>query len=45
MAYIRWIGTFEGRKGTEKEKVCEGELVRELHSPGATSSLANHTEA
>ena len=35
MAYIGWIGTFEGRKGTGKEKVFESELVRELHSLGA----------
>lgn len=36
MAYVGWIGTFEGRKGTGKEKVFESELVRELQSLGAT---------
>ena len=35
MAYVGWIGTFEGRKGTGKEKVVESELVRELYSLGA----------
>lgn len=35
MAYTGWIGTFEGRKGTGKERVFESELVKELHSLGA----------
>ena len=35
MAYVGWIGTFEGRKGTGKERVVESELVRELYSLGA----------
>lgn len=35
MGYVGWIGTFEGRKGTAKEKVFESELVRELRSLGA----------
>jgi len=36
MGYIGWIGTYQGRKGTGKEKVFESELVRELRSLGAT---------
>ena len=35
MGYVGWIGTFEGRKGTGKERVIESELVRELRSLGA----------
>ena len=35
MGYIGWIGTFEGRKGTGKERVFESELVRELRVLGA----------
>lgn len=35
MAYVGWIGTFEGRKGTGKEKTFESELVRELSALGA----------
>ncbi len=35
MAYVGWIGTFEGKKGTGKERHVESELVRELHSLGA----------
>jgi amidase len=35
MAYVGWIGTFEGLKGTGKEKVVESELVKELLSLGA----------
>ncbi|KAL8409425.1 hypothetical protein RB594_007744 [Gaeumannomyces avenae] len=34
-AYVGWIGTFEGKKGTGKEKHFESELVRELKSLGA----------
>lgn len=30
-----WIGTFEGKEGTGKEKVHESELVRELRELGA----------
>ncbi|KAK1083525.1 hypothetical protein LTR48_006199 [Friedmanniomyces endolithicus] len=34
-AYVGWIGTFEGRKGTGKERVFESELIKELVSLGA----------
>ena len=44
MAYIGWIGTFEGQKGTGKEKRFESELVRELYSLGAIpiAKVCNH---
>lgn len=35
MGYVGWIGTFEGLKGTGKEKVFESELVREVRALGA----------
>jgi hypothetical protein len=35
MAFVGWIGTFEGKKGTGKEKNTESELIRELYSLGA----------
>lgn len=35
MGYVGWLGTFEGKKGTGKEKVFESELVKELRSLGA----------
>ncbi|KND86633.1 Acetamidase [Tolypocladium ophioglossoides CBS 100239] len=35
MGYVGWIGTFEGKRGTGKEKVRESELVRELRELGA----------
>lgn len=35
MAYVGWIGTFEGEKGTNKERHVESELVRELLELGA----------
>lgn len=35
MGYVGWIGTFEGKKGTGKEKVFESEMVRELRDLGA----------
>ncbi|KAM5350724.1 hypothetical protein ACJ41O_007229 [Fusarium nematophilum] len=35
MGYAGWIGTFQGEKGTGKEKVHESELVRELRELGA----------
>ncbi|KAF2009501.1 amidase [Aaosphaeria arxii CBS 175.79] len=34
MGYVGWIGTFEGKKGTGKEKVFESEMVRELRNLG-----------
>ena len=34
MAYVGWIGTFQGHKDTGKYKFCESELVRELYSLG-----------
>lgn len=36
MGYIGWIGTFQGKKGTGKERVFESEMVKELRSLGAT---------
>ncbi|MCJ1474174.1 Acetamidase [Lambiella insularis] len=35
MGYVGWIGTFQGKKGTGREKVYESELVRELRELGA----------
>ncbi|KAH8698553.1 amidase signature domain-containing protein [Talaromyces proteolyticus] len=35
MAYVGWIGSFEGEKGTGKEGNFESELVRELVALGA----------
>lgn len=35
MGYVGWIGTFEGQKGTGKEKVYESEMVTMLRNAGA----------
>jgi len=35
MGYVGWIGTFQGEKGTGKEKVYESEMVKELRTLGA----------
>ena len=35
MGYVGWIGTFEGEKGTGKEKVFESEMVKMLRKAGA----------
>ncbi|KAK3317124.1 amidase signature domain-containing protein [Cercophora scortea] len=35
MAFVGWIGTFEGRKGTGKERNFESQLIAEFHSLGA----------
>jgi amidase len=35
MGYVGWIGTFEGEKGTGKEKMVDSELVREVKILGA----------
>ncbi|KAL8733922.1 MAG: hypothetical protein Q9181_003397 [Wetmoreana brouardii] len=35
MGYVGWIGTFQGKKGTGKERVFESELVKELRDSGA----------
>ena len=35
MAFVGWIGAFEGKTGTGKERNVESELVRELCSLGA----------
>ncbi|KAK3395141.1 amidase signature domain-containing protein [Podospora didyma] len=35
MAYVGWIGTFEGQKGTGKERNFESELIKEFQSLGA----------
>ncbi|SMR50924.1 unnamed protein product [Zymoseptoria tritici ST99CH_1E4] len=36
MGYVGWLGTFEGKKGTGKEKKFESEMVKELRALGAT---------
>ncbi|RMY56381.1 hypothetical protein D0865_03685 [Hortaea werneckii] len=36
MGYVGWLGTFQGKKGTGKEKVFESEMVKELRALGAT---------
>ncbi|KAI0115731.1 amidase signature domain-containing protein [Nemania sp. FL0031] len=35
MAFVGWIGTFEGKTGTGKERVLESQLIKELHALGA----------
>lgn len=35
MGYVGWIGTFQGKKDTGKEKNFESEMVKELRSLGA----------
>ncbi|KAL8765719.1 MAG: hypothetical protein Q9209_007284 [Squamulea sp. 1 TL-2023] len=35
MGYVGWLGTFQGKKGTGKERVFESELVKELRDLGA----------
>lgn len=35
MAYVGWVGTFEGRRDTGKEGKVESELVREMIELGA----------
>ncbi|KAL1306087.1 hypothetical protein AAFC00_004207 [Neodothiora populina] len=35
MGYVGWIGTFQGKKNTGKEKVYESEMVKELRQLGA----------
>ena len=35
MGYVGWINTFQGKKGTGKEKVFESEMVKELRLSGA----------
>ena len=35
MGYVGWIGTFQGKKGTGREKVFESEMVREFRNLGA----------
>jgi amidase len=35
MGYVGWINTFEGKKGTGKERLYESEVVRELRAAGA----------
>ncbi|GAB7349320.1 hypothetical protein MBLNU459_g8457t1 [Dothideomycetes sp. NU459] len=35
MGYVGWIGTFQGKQGTGKEKVFESEMVKELRQLGA----------
>ena len=35
MGYVGWTNTFEGKKGTGKEKIFESEMVKELRAAGA----------
>ncbi|TKA68211.1 hypothetical protein B0A49_07469 [Cryomyces minteri] len=35
MGYVGWIGTFQGKKNTGKERVYESEMVKELRASGA----------
>lgn len=35
MGYVGWIGSFQGKTGTGKQKIFESELVRELKELGA----------
>ncbi|KAK4208752.1 amidase signature domain-containing protein [Rhypophila decipiens] len=35
MGYVGWVDTFEGQKGTNKERRFESELVREFNTLGA----------
>ncbi|KAI9696521.1 MAG: hypothetical protein M1820_008149 [Bogoriella megaspora] len=35
MAWVGWVGTFEGKKGTGKERVVESELIKDLWNLGA----------
>jgi amidase len=35
MGFIGWIGTFEGEKGTGKDRNIESELIREFNILGA----------
>ena len=35
MGYVGWIGTFQGRTGTGKERIFESEMVKELRGLGA----------
>lgn len=35
MGYVSWIGTFQGKTGTGRERVFESEMVKELRALGA----------
>ncbi|OTB14987.1 hypothetical protein K445DRAFT_301576 [Daldinia sp. EC12] len=35
LGYVGWIDTFEGKKGTGKEKIFESEITKELNNLGA----------
>ncbi|KAK0615153.1 amidase signature domain-containing protein [Bombardia bombarda] len=35
MAFVGWIGTFEGKRGTGKEKIFESEIIKEFRALGA----------
>nr|POF04478.1 acetamidase [Quercus suber] len=35
MGYVGWIGTFEGKQGSDGTRLFESEMVRELRSQGA----------
>ncbi|KAL4864211.1 hypothetical protein BDV12DRAFT_189085 [Aspergillus spectabilis] len=35
MGYVGWLGTFEGKKGTGRERVPESEIVKHLRALGA----------
>lgn len=45
MGYVGWIDTFEGMKGTGKEKKAESELVREVRALGAITFCKNKSPA
>ena len=36
MGYVGWIGNFQGKTGTGKERNYESEMVKELRNMGAT---------
>lgn len=35
MGYVGWVDTFEGKRGTNKERNTESELIREFNMLGA----------
>lgn len=45
MAYIGWIDTFEGKKGTGKEKVFESQIIKDFLALGAIPLGKVHTQS
>lgn len=41
MGFVSWDDTFEGKKGTGKEKVLESELIKEFRSLGLALDSAS----